>query len=438
MIARKRFWLSRETVAPGKLSPSAFMRRLRPENYSDTAERASYVLDAPVLEYHLETLTARNQTHDFEIFCRKLCEKVICPNLRPQTGPDGGGDSKADTETFPVADEITTLTFVGEPKAGAERWAFAFSAKADWRRKVRDDVAGIVGTDRGYARIICVTSRHAKAKTRATLEDELAAKYGLPVTIHDRSWIVQQIVDNDRRELAYHYLHVGQEVVTAHRLGPSDYSRAGQLEAIETSLADPDGFIGMLIQQVTEALLAAKLSRSLELPRSETDGRFQRAIRLADDHGTFRQKLATRYEALWTAVWWFDDIDLIKAEYDRFEAMAIGSGHAINLEFISNLLQTLFNAVIHGHYEKAECDLEARAGRLYARLDAVASENEWPNNALRAQTLRLLGRLNIAMLEKDAAAISGAWPEFSGILADARNLGEYDASQLLKLILISP
>ena len=84
-------------------SPSKFMRDLRPELYSDTADKVAYVLDAQTLEYCLDTLTSRNQMHDFEVFCRKLCEKAISPNLRPQTGPEGGGDGKADTETVPVA-----------------------------------------------------------------------------------------------------------------------------------------------------------------------------------------------------------------------------------------------------------------------------------------------------------------------------------------------
>jgi len=64
-------------VSTEKLSPSAFMRQLRPELYSDTIDRTTYQLDAPTLGYHLETITARNQTHDFEIFCRKLCERTI-------------------------------------------------------------------------------------------------------------------------------------------------------------------------------------------------------------------------------------------------------------------------------------------------------------------------------------------------------------------------
>ena len=73
-----------------RVSPSEFMRQLRPELYSDTSDRTAYLLDATTLEYCLDTITARNQTHDFEIFCRKLCERAICPNLKPATGPEGG------------------------------------------------------------------------------------------------------------------------------------------------------------------------------------------------------------------------------------------------------------------------------------------------------------------------------------------------------------
>lgn len=141
------------------VSPSKFMRELRPEFYSDTSDRTAYQLDASALEYHLDSITSRNQTHDFEIFCRKLCERTICPNLKPATGPEGGGDSKADSETIPIADEIATLTYMGDANAAQERWAFAFSAKRKWAEKVRNDVAGIVATPRGYQKVYCVTAQ---------------------------------------------------------------------------------------------------------------------------------------------------------------------------------------------------------------------------------------------------------------------------------------
>ena len=72
------------------------------------------------------------------------------------------------------------LTYVGEPNAGNEKWAFAFSAKENWLTKARSDVDGIAKTERGYKRIIFVTSRYAKAKARAALEDELDPKVRNP------------------------------------------------------------------------------------------------------------------------------------------------------------------------------------------------------------------------------------------------------------------
>lgn len=136
------------------VSPSGFMRQLRPGLYSDSTARDRHQLKAEVLSHHLETITERNQTHDFELFCRKLCERSICPNLRPATGPEGGGDSKADTESTPVSDDISKL-YVGMANSGRERWAFAFSAKKTWTDKARSDVDGIVDTQRGYTKIFC-------------------------------------------------------------------------------------------------------------------------------------------------------------------------------------------------------------------------------------------------------------------------------------------
>ena len=103
-----------------------------------------------------------------------MAQKELCPNLAPQTGPTGGGDSKCDAETYPVAEQIASRWYEGDPaRAARERWAFAFSAKQDWIAKVRSDVAGIAGTDRGYDLIYFITSRYAKDKAKSKLEDEL-------------------------------------------------------------------------------------------------------------------------------------------------------------------------------------------------------------------------------------------------------------------------
>ena len=386
------------SAASQGVSPSAFMRELRPEYYSDTKTRTAYALTPEILEYCLETVTERNETHDFELFCRKLCERTICPNLRPQTGPEGGGDSKADAETYPVADEISARYYVGEANSGRERWAFAFSAKKRWSDKVRHDVKGLVGTGRAYDRIIFVTSRFARAKDRARIEDELSKEHVVPITIHDRSWIVKEVIENDRTDLAINYLKIG-DASDAVKLGPTDYTRARQLEDIERAIDDPDAYKGMELQLVTEALVAAKLSRGLERPRTETDGRFERAIRLADRHGVFRQKLEARYERIWTAFWWYDDFELLKASYADFEAQALESDSAKNLQLLSNLQQLLVNSVIHGHMTAEECQFKERVARLKAALERLVFRSRHFVPIKSTQTATFTPGLRNQMLE---------------------------------------
>lgn len=410
------------------------MRQLRPEYYSDTEDRVSYALDRGLFEYHLETLTNRNQTHAFETFCRKLCERAICPNLRGQTGPDGGGDSKADAETFPVAAEVSALYFEGNVDAASQRWAFAFSAKEKWHQKIRDDVQGIVETGRKYDRIICVTSRFAKSKARAALEDALSREHGLPVTIHDRSWIVEQIIDKDRKDLAFNYLQVGEIRSDPLGFGPIDYSRLRQLAEIERELEDPSSFDGTMMQRATEALLAAKLSRGLEKPRSETDGRFMRAIRLANDGGTQLQQLEANYELIWTAFWWFDDINMLTSAYDSFEALVGDSDHAQMVALLCNLNQILFNAAIHKWMPADQLKLIERTERLEVRLRAMAADERRPNNQLEAQTFLLVTRVNRAFADGKRDILGEIWTEFGKVLEKAKGLGEFDAKRLVSYI----
>lgn len=414
------------------VSPSEFMRQLRPELYSDSTARDNHQLKAEVLSHHLETITERNETHDFELFCRKLCERSICPNLRPATGPEGGGDSKADTETTPVSDDISKL-YVGMANSGRERWAFAFSAKKTWTDKVRSDVAGIVDTQRGYTKIFFVTSRGARAKDRSRLEKELSDKYSVEVTIHDRSWIIDEVIDKNRRDLAYNYLGLGDKSSET-ELGPTDYSRKQQLADIEKDLTDPSAFVGMEMQRATEALVAAKLARGLELPRTDVDGQFSRAVRLADDGGTNRQQLTARYEALWTAFWWFDDVKAIVNGYESFEALVINDDHAKNLEMLCNLAQLLFNIVITGHMTQEQAGLRARVDRLMSRLSMLASDDSRPNNALEARASLLTIEVNEAVMAGELARLASIWPQFRDVLAKAEGLGEFDANRLTRLI----
>jgi hypothetical protein len=391
-------------------------------------------LKADQFEYHLSTITARNQTHEFELFCRKLCERAICPNLRVQTGPEGGGDSKVDTETLPVAEEIAERYYEGLPKLANETWAFAISAQRTWKAKAKHDVDGIIATGRKYDRIFIITSQHARAKDRAKLEDELTSAHGVPVTIHDRTWLVEETITKERVDLAYNFLSVGEVVEADTQMGPQDYSRQQQLEDIEREISVPENFSGMKLQLVSETIAAARLSRGLERPRHETDGRFDRAIRLAEKYGTSRQKLEARYEKIWTAFWWFDDFDLLLSEYGSFEEKALQSDNALDLEWLGNLHQLLVNSVVHNHAASDDAKVSKRADNLETALIVLAEDSERPNNALEASVGLLRIRLNRALLAGERAQLSQIWEDFSDLIDRAKGLGEFNFDTLVKFV----
>ena len=119
------------------------------------------------MEYHLETLTSRSQETEFENFARALIKLEVCPNILPQTGPTGGGDSKVDSETYPVADSLALAWYVGVGRGSAsERWAFAFSTKKKWPEKFKSDIAKIAATERNYKKAFFVTNQYVRDKLR--------------------------------------------------------------------------------------------------------------------------------------------------------------------------------------------------------------------------------------------------------------------------------
>jgi hypothetical protein len=419
-------------VTPG-IRPSEYMRKARPELFSDSGGRSTYDLDRAVFDHHLDTLTSRNQHHDFELFCFDLCGRLICPNLKPSTGPEGGGDSKVDTETLSVAEEIKFLHYIGEPSAGQERWGFAFSAKEKWETKVRNDVAGIAATGRPYSKVIFVTSRFARAKTRAKIEDELSQANAFKVEILDRSWILKSVIDDGNIDIAVNRLGAGQHVLDA-SLGPEDYRRTQQLEALERALQDPTGYDQREMERVNDAITAAILSRNLERSRFETDGRFNRAIRLADRFGSRRQRVESRYEQLWTAFYWFDDIDSLNDGFDAVATLAYESDDAEVMELISNLIQNLSNAVLHGHTSPTGLRIEERREALILALESLAADLERPNNALEAHTSLLFIAASKAMMAKDQDALKALWHQFSEVVAKADGLPEYRAGRLEPIV----
>lgn len=330
----------------------------------------------------------------FERFARALCERFVCPFLKPSTGPEGGGDGKVDTETVRISEEVAERRFEGRADRGHERWGFAFSTKEDWKTKARHDVAAMVGTRRGYASAFFVTSQYARSKDRSALQDAIAAEHGVAVEILDRNWIVDNVIEKDAHDIAYVHLGVGERVEES-KLGWHDRERRERLAALDRELEAPDHADEAPLEVVQAALEAAILSREIERTRYETDGRFERAIRLADRNGAGRHSLLARYEKLWTALYWFDDIGTVRDGYFDIEERALALDHASSIEKAMNLLFGLSGPFARTTSAGAVIDAPAAWERLETRLVAMREATGRPNNSLTARTLLVIQGITV-------------------------------------------
>lgn len=416
-------------------NPRDFMRARHPYLFSDTR-----VIDAPrlsraVFEYHLDTLTSRKQEYEFEHFCRKLAEKEICPNLRVQTGPTGGGDSKVDTETYPVAEEIAERWWIGAPSAGAERWAFAFSAKKAWKPKVKADVDNILSTGRDYKRIYFFTNQFVSDRERSIQEDKLSRHAGIPVHIVDRAWIVEKVYEAGHIELAIAAL--GIEDARSEKVshpGPRDVARLRELEELDKQVADPSCYQGARYQLVEDCLRSAILARGLERPRSEVESRFALADRLAQDLNYRQQRLRIAYNRAWTAYWWDEDYPAFSHFYDEVEQRVEGSIQAGEVELLQNLWQLLVPSIAAGRISTQDAKAEPRRQRLAAMLEVMAGDPARLNNALQARTGLTLMKITQALQAEQTDQLESGWRDLSQIVDESAALGAYPLERLSDII----
>ncbi len=418
-------------------SPRDYMRRRHPDLFSDT--KVDYVprLAKEVFEYHLDTLTNRKQEYQFEHFCRKLAEREICPNLRVQTGPTGGGDSKVDTETYPVATEITERWWIGSPSAGAERWAFAFSAKKRWKSKVKADVASILSTGRNYKRIYFFTNQFVSDKERSTQEDTLSSDAGISVHIMDRAWIVEKVYKADNRHLESYLASLGVEVVRreeTRRAGPLDTARIEELDELDQQIADPSRYQGARYQLVEDCLRSAILARSLERPRSEVESRFVQTDRLARDLNYTQQRLRIAYNRAWTAFWWHEEYTEFGQFYGEVENLAIDSVQVHDVDLLLNLWMLLLTSLAPGRIEPQDAKIECRSKRLAAMLETMVADATRPNNALQARTSQILMQTIQALHCGKFDELDNGWRDLGEVLDKSESLVAFSVERLFDLI----
>src|ERR1019366_2289436 len=147
------------------------------------------------------------------------------------------------------------------------------------------------------------------------------------------------------------------------------------------------------LQMVADCITTAELARSLDLPRPEVDGRFQRAERVAREHGSEHQQLNAAYQWAWATYWWFEDYREFTARYTEAERLARGTLNAYDLELLFNLWCGLCGAVRFEKLTRTDAKLEERYRNLAAELERLGREQGRPSTALQANALSLMVEL---------------------------------------------
>ncbi len=407
------------------------MKAWRPERFSDSAPTTAPALSRTILEYHLDTLTSRNQETEFERFALAVARHSICPNLRAQTGPTGGGDGKVDTETFPVAEQLAYAWHVGETMvAASERWGFAFSAKKKWEPKLQSDIAKIAATDRGYQKAFFISSQLISDRKASELQDSLSKEHGFDVRILGRNWLLDQVFDRQLQQMAISVLGIEVGEQKTIQLGPLDANRSEQLarldQEIETAVREGH-FVPDL---VNDCLESARLARELERPRTDVDGRYDRADRLADKCGTQRQRLEVAYQRAWTAHFWHEDFAMFDRLYSVVEDLAKDSDNACHLEPLNNLWYLAFTLSRLKFGPVSADKLPSRTITLANALTRLSRMKERPSSALHARSMLLLQQITATMPNTPATVFN----ELRDVLSQCDGLVGFPLAPLTQLI----
>ncbi len=367
-------------------SPRAFLKGRRRNSFSDSVIVKTAALNRSMLDQHLETLTIRGQENEFAEFTRKLCQLEICPNLRPQTGPVGGGDSKVDSETIPVSSQTQLAYYQGEDNQSKDLFAFAMSAKKKWTEKVRNDVRKINALSRGYKRIYFVTNQAARDKTRADIEEELTTECGAEVIILDKTWILDRVFTNRREMLAIEELEMGSGLEEVVEVGPLDLQRRKKLQELNASIDEAVSKDMITHRVVGNAIDAALLAKELDDPRTDVEGQFERAIRMARQYGNKEHLFTALYQKAWATFFWFEDFNTFLELYDEVEPLAVESRSIFAVERLSNLWALLLALAVKLDLVSKEL-LNKKKETLCTVLKEIVANEASPSASVHAEAM---------------------------------------------------
>ncbi|WP_283689963.1 hypothetical protein [Clostridium perfringens] len=368
-------------------------KKMHPEQFSDSIITQKAQLDKDFMDYYLSTVSSRSQEKEFEQFCQKIIEAELCPNLLTQTGPTGGGDSKVDSETYPVSEVLTETWFYGNGnKAGTERWAFAISAKKEWSGKFKSDVEKIVKVNeeegRGYTKIFFLSNQYISDKKRSQKEDELCNIHNIDIRIFDKNWLLDKVFAKDSNKLiAVNSFNLSENLLGKKIIGKNDYHRQAELKKIEEKLSKPTEL--KISEIVPLASKSIELGRELELNEHEILGLIDRYKRLTNEYGNKNENIKCIYDCAWTIYWWYTDERKFYELYSDLEKLVLEEESIYGFEKLIILWINL-NAL---KMEGFKIDINQHTKKILDKYEQLTSDKTKPNTILQAKNAYQLIRV---------------------------------------------
>ncbi len=417
-------------------SPKEFYKKKYPDFFSDSKINETISIDKNILSYTLETVTANNLESNFQSFCVELVKREICPNISPQTGPTGGGDGKADAETYPISD---SLLLFGQPKESSnERWAFAISAKKEWKGKAKDDFQKIIDTKREYSKIFYISNQFISDRKKRELEDEFAKNNSqIRFVILDKQWLIDKAVNNKNKMLLKDFFDF--KISTTNEIGPKDYARNQRLIYLNDKYVKTN----ILKEKIGISTDIIKLSRELEIEKKEMLVLIDNYFSLAEQFDSQREKFDALYVSAWTMYWWYEDYTKYYEYYCRIEnifSVIDASTPQLALyyyELINNLWLNL-HAIFFRF--KLNIDFNKHTMFLVKEYEKVRDDetksNLWICLKPYYYKMQLLMNINECTTE-NFNSIDNIFSQFAQAILDAKNQPDFNATAMLKIFLMS-
>ena len=168
------------------------------------------------------------------------------------------------------------------------------------------------------------------------------------------------------------------------------------MDEIEKNIANPNRYFKYDFQLVEDALESAVLSRKLERPRDEIEGKFDRAFRFCKKVNNPKQWIRIYYQRAWTYLNYYDDYSLFIDDYKCLKTYISKNSSIHDIELYFNLVNLLNSIWVSKYCNLSDYGIEIAKERkeILQILAEIENNKEKPNSALIAQTYKVFLKLS--------------------------------------------